>query len=175
MRRRHLLLATALLLPGLPAFGQHFTQQLAATGAGATLFVNRATNSDNFEIESSRILLAGSSHPQIRAFAQQMIEAHTATSAELRAMPEASTRLPSGLDDRLQAKLIALRGYQGNELDRWYVQMQVEAHEEALELFEMYAFAGEVSSLKEFATRHAPALRRHLELARSLQQPAPRE
>ena len=86
-------------------------------------------------------------------------------------LPEATTRLPPELDDRMQAKLASLRGYEGDDLNRWYVQMQVESHTEAAQLFESYAANGEVPALKAFAQKHLPEIRRHLEHAQALQAP----
>lgn len=174
MNRRTLLLASAMALPGVSALAQSSSTLLnlfSTTGAGANAFVEQATMANNFGIESSRILLAGSTHTQIRQYAERMIAEHTALSNELRAMPDAATRLPSGLDDRLQAKLIDLRRYQGDELDRWYVQMQVEAHRQALEFYEAFAANGEVPNLKSFAERNVGRVRMNLQQAQAFQVP----
>lgn len=175
MNRRSLILAGAMLLPALPLMAQGrptgVLDLLSSTGVGANVFVERATIGDTFEIQSSQILLEKSTHPQIRQFAQDMVAAHTAMSAELRALPEASTRQPSTGDDPMQAKLARLRGYQGDDLNRWYMQMQVEAHREAVTLYESYAQNGEVPALKAYAQKHLPALRAHLQRAEALQAP----
>ncbi|MGK7870715.1 DUF4142 domain-containing protein [Falsiroseomonas sp. E2-1-a20] len=178
MNRRLLILSSALLLPALPVLAQQqrptgVLDFLSGTGVGANAFVERATIGDNFEIQSSQILLEKSTHPQIREFAQDMITAHTAMSAEMRSMPEATTRQPASGDDRMQAKLASLRGYEGDDLNRWYVQMQVEAHREAVTIFESYAENGEVGALKAFAQKHLPAIRMHLQRAEALQAPRP--
>jgi len=174
MNRRTLLLASVMTLPALPVLAQSSSGLLnlfSTTGAGANAFVEQATMANTFGIESSRILLAGSTHAQIREYAERMIAEHTAMSNELRAMPDAATRLPSGLDDRLQAKLIELRRYQGDELDRWYVQMEVESHRQALEFYEAYAANGEVPNLKSFAERNVGKVRMRLQQAQAFQVP----
>jgi putative membrane protein len=176
MNRRSLFLSGALLLPALPVLAQQqrptgVLDFLSGTGVGANTFVERATISDNFEIQSSQILLEKSAHPQIREFAQDMVTSHTAMSAELRSLPEATTRQPATGDDRMQAKLASLRGYQGDELDRWYVQMQVESHREAATIFQSYAENGEVGALRAFAQKHLPMIRMHLQRAEALQAP----
>ncbi|NKE44503.1 DUF4142 domain-containing protein [Roseomonas frigidaquae] len=175
MNRRSLFLAGAMLLPAMPLMAQDrpttVLDLLSGTGVGANVFVERATIGNNFEIQSSQILLEKSTHPQIRQFAEDMIAAHTAMGTELRAMPEASTRQPSTGDDRMQSKLASLRNHEGDELNRWYVQMQVEAHEEAATLYESFAQNGEVPALKAFAQKHLPAIRMHLQRAQALQAP----
>ena len=174
MRRRALL--TTALAAGLaahaaaPAAAQGLLERLAGTGVGASAFVQAAAIINNFEIDSSRIVLARSAHPQIRDFAQRMIDQHTAMSAELRANPEATTRLPTALDERHTNMLLVL--HQQPDVDllhRYFVQQQIEAHEEAITAFEAYANGGDVPSLRSFAQRHLPTLREHLQLARALQ------
>jgi putative membrane protein len=171
MNRRALLAAFGTILAA-PALGQSLLERFAGTGTGATTFVQMATVSDNFEIESSRILLARSQHPQIREFAQRMIEHHTMMSTELRALPEATTRQVTNLDERHSNKLYELNQTQDVDmLNRLYVQQQVEAHEQAVLVFETYANGGEVPALRSFAQKHLPMIRQHLEMARALQAP----
>ena len=176
MNRRRLILATALALPAMPALAQSSSGLLnlfAGTGAGANAFVERVTIASNFEIDSSKTLLEKSNHPQIRDYANRMIADHTAILAELRALPDAATRQPAALDERAQEKLIRLRSFEGDELNRWYVQMQVDGHKETVEIFEAYASNGDVPRLKEFAARHLPSMRAHLAAAEALQAPRP--
>jgi putative membrane protein len=176
MNRRRLILASALALPAMPALAQSSSGLLnlfAGTGAGANAFVERVTIASNFEVDSSRTLLEKSTHPQIRDYATRMVNDHTAMLAELRAMPDAATRQPAALDNRMQEKLIRLRTYEGDELNRWYVQMQVDGHKETVEIFEAYASNGEVPLLKQFAERHLPMMRAHLAAAEALQAPRP--
>ena len=172
MNRRALL--TTALVAGFaaPASVQGILGSIAGTGAGATAFVQLATISDNFEIESSRIALARSTHPQIREFAQRMIEHHTMLSTELRSLPEATTRLPANLDERHTNMLLTLRQQEDLDLlNRYYVQQQIEGHEEAVTAYEAYARSGEVPALRAFAQKHAPMIRSHLDMARALQGP----
>ena len=172
INRRFALLAAAAALVAAPASAQTLLERFAGTGAGATTFVQMVTISDNFEIESSRYLLSRSQHPQIRQFAQMMVEHHTMTSRELQAIPDAATRVPAQLDERRTGLLLALRNTDNEDLlNRTYVQQQVDSHEEAVMVFETYANGGEVPSLRTFAQRHLPLIRQHLEMARALQAP----
>jgi len=175
MRRRLLLaLPVAALAFGLPAVApaQTLLERLAGTSFGANSFVELASISDNFEIESSRILLARSQHPQIRQFAQTMIEHHTMSSQELLSLPEATTRTPARLDDRHATMLTALRSTENEDmLNRLYVQQQVQGHEETLAIMQAYAANGDVPALRAFAQKYQPVVARHLEQARALQAP----
>jgi putative membrane protein len=155
-----------------PAAAQGLLERLAGTTLGANAFVQEVAIADNFAIESSRVLLARSTHPQIRDFAQRMIDHHTMLANEMRALPEASTRLPAALDDRHTSLLITLRGQEDIDLlNRYYIQQQIESHEDAVTAYETYANGGDVPALKAFAQRHLPMIRDHLQRARTLQAP----
>jgi putative membrane protein len=174
MHRRALLTATLAtplaVLAARPAFAQTLLERLAGTSLGANGFVQIAAISDNFEIESSRLLLARSQHPQIRAFAERMIEHHGMLSNEMRALPEASTRMPAALDERHTNMLLTLRRQEEVDLlNRYYVEQQIEGHTETLAAYEAYASNGDVPALKAFAERHTPMIREHLQAARALQ------
>jgi putative membrane protein len=144
---------------------------LSGTGVGANAFVERSIIGNNFAIQSSQILLERSTHPQIRQLAEDLASFGTTNSAALLALPEASTRQPSSGDDRMQARLASLRNYEGDELNRWYVQMQVEAQQELATLYQSYAQNGEVTALKTFAEANLPRIREHLQRAQALQAP----
>ncbi|WP_270936252.1 DUF4142 domain-containing protein [Falsiroseomonas oryzae] len=176
MRRR--ILATGLLALPLaaqfrPAAAQlNVIQRLAPTPVGTDAFVTLAAISDMFEIESSRFLLIRSAHPQIREFAQRMIEHHTAMSNEMMAIPTALNRMPTRLDDRHAVLLATLRRQETVDfVNRTYVQQQIEGHEEATAAYDAYANAGDDDAIQAFAQRHAPMIRQHLAMARTLQAP----
>jgi putative membrane protein len=176
MRRRALFatlpLGTLALGLAAPARAQNLLDLFSRTGVGANNFVETASISDNFEIQSSQILLARSTHPQIRDFAQRMIEQHTALSNALRALPEATTRMPASLDEKHSNLLTILQQQEDVDmLNRYYVQQQIEGHEETLAVYEAYATNGEVPALRAFAERYAPTIREHLQMAHALQAP----
>jgi len=181
MNRRSLMLAAAAVGAALatPAFAQQRDQNVlnrllnafATTEVGADTFVQQAAYGDQYEIQSSRILLNGSQHPNIRQFAETMIQHHTMTTNELLALPEGSTRVAAGLDQRRSRKLQELQMTQGDMLNRLYVQQQIQSHEESELLYQTYAESGDVPVLKAFAQRHLPMIRQHLQMARALQAP----
>ena len=88
-----------------PVLGQSVPEK---TGVNSTLgissstqdFVTEAANSDMLEIESSK-LVAAKSDTKDKAFADQMIKDHTATSAELKSLVtsgKVQVNLPAGMD-----------------------------------------------------------------------------
>jgi putative membrane protein len=171
MRRRALLTLIPLgALAAREARAQGVLERLGIAPISADSFVRSAAIGNDFAIDASRLLLARSQHPTIRAFAEHMIEHHSMMSSELRALPDAGTRLPPTPDERHAALLRTLRNQEEVEfLNRHFVDQQVEAHREMLAAFIAYADNGEVPALRAFARRHAPTIHQHLEMARALQ------
>jgi putative membrane protein len=176
MRRRALMTLAFTAAATAPAHAQGLIEQLidrlAATGRGADVFVQIATSGNNFEIESSRLLLARSEHPQIRDYAQRMIEQHGMMAEMLGSLPEASTRTPGAMNDSHTDRLLTLRRQESVDmLNRYYVEQQIEAHEWSVRAYETFAANGEVPALKAYAQRFLPMMREHLQAARALQLP----
>ena len=146
--------------------GLFAAQALAQTSTQE--FVTKVAVSDMFEIQSSK-LAAQKGNENIRAFAQQMITDHTKTTSELKGLVgKAKAKLPSGMDSEHQKKLDQLQKLAADKFDATYASMQVQAHEEAVNLFEAYASTGDNAQLKAWAAKTLPALKEHLQHARAL-------
>ena len=134
-------------------------------------FVQQAAISDIFEIQSSELAIQGAD-TTTKAFAEQMISAHRKTSDELKgliASGKVKETPPTKLDNAHQEKLDKLKGLQGADFTKQYRSDQVEAHEDAVSLFERYADGGDNPALKDWAGKTLPALRHHLQMAEQLE------
>jgi putative membrane protein len=131
-------------------------------------FVKLVAISDMFEIESSRMAEQRADAASKR-FAERMIKDHTATSTELKGIA-AKVRLdvPTAMDNAHQNKLDKLKGLQSVDFDKEYDSMQVDAHRDAVDLFERYSKGGDNKDLQAFAAKHLPHLREHLKMAQEL-------
>ena len=171
--KKQLALIVAFGLFSIPAMAQGIGEKTgvnAMVGASPSTpdFVKTAAISDMFEIESSK-LAEQKSDAASKKFAAKMIADHSKTSAELKQIaPKAKAEIPAALDSAHQSKMDTLKGLSGADFDRQYDQMQVEAHENAVSLFERYAQGGDNSALKAFAQKHLPHLRGHLKMAKEL-------
>lgn len=139
--------------------------------SGAQAFVNKAAASDRFEIETSRLVAGSAASSAVMAFAREMIAAHTASSAKLKAM---LAKDPSQIviDDRLspaqQAALEDMKMKKGYIFDAAYMAAQVHGHEETLTELKNYAASGDNAALKEFAGGLIPTVEQHLAKAKTL-------
>jgi putative membrane protein len=134
-------------------------------------FATAAAESDMYEIEAAKIAEHRSGNPDIRAFAEKMIKAHTETSDKLKMLLKADNSgvmPPATLDDRHQGLIDELRGAKDADFDNRYLSQQVDAHKEALILMNGYAKDGDVAAVKRFAARTAPVVQSHLNMAQNL-------
>jgi putative membrane protein len=152
------MIAVACGIFAVQAFAQTSTQE----------FVTKVAVSDMFEIQSSKVA-SQKGNANVKAFAERMIKDHTKTSEELKGMVgKAKAKLPTALDAEHQKKLDQLQKLTGEQFNTAYASLQVQAHEEAVKLFEAYSSGGDDAELKAWAAKTLPALKEHLQHARKL-------
>jgi putative membrane protein len=175
---------TTLLLSGLllaaPAFATAVQAQSVGekTGVNSTLgiaptsadFVREVAISDMFEIASNK-LGEEKGNAADKTFATMMVTDHTKTSTELKAMVsggKVKADVPTSLDSAHQSKLDKLKGYSGDDFRKNFASMQVDAHKDAVSLFERYVKGGDNAELKDWAGKTLPTLQHHLDMAQKL-------
>ena len=133
-------------------------------------FVLQAAQSDKFEIASSK-LAEERGNEKSKAFAKQMVEAHTKTSEQL--MSAASEHAkdvtpPSEMNDSQKSLLEKLKGLKGADFDEQFAEDQESAHKDAVSLFQRYGDGGDNAALKAWASTTLPDLQHHLQMAKAL-------
>jgi len=158
-RRPMKYLLTAAIVAAMPLTA---AQALAPT-TGAT-FVAKAGAGDQYEIQSSKLVLQTTANPKLKEFANMMIKDHTNSTAEVKAAAaEAKLKVgPPHLDAMGAKNIAALRAAKGTARDRLYISQQKVAHEKALQLHTGYAAAGTVAPLKAVAAKVAPVVKTHI-------------
>jgi putative membrane protein len=128
-------------------------------------FVTKAALATNFEIESSKLALDRSSNAEVKSFAKQMIDDHTAAAAKMKdaaAKDNIDTaKLPASLDDKDAKTLAKLKDAKPEKFDEAYMEAQESAHKKAIDLFEDFAGKGDTQNLKIFAAETLPKLKEH--------------
>lgn len=144
---------------------------LAPALSDGQAFANAAAASDAFEIETSKLALTTSKSLSIKRFAQKMVDAHTESTAKLKAA--ASGASPAVVPDptmtsEQSVKLENLKSLSGMAFDNAYIATQAEGHQKALDTLRSYSASGNVPELKSFAATLAPTVTAHLNMAKSL-------
>lgn len=141
----------------------------AATTAGG--YASALALGNLFEIESSKLALERSNSPEVKKFAQMMVDGHTKSGEDLRASYSAaggSDPLPNVLDSRRAAEIEALRGKTALAFDTAYLDAQTKAHEEVVKLHKDFIKDGETGPLKAFAATQVPTVEAHLAMVKKL-------
>jgi putative membrane protein len=104
-----------------------------------------------------------------------MIQDHTTAGDKLKSTVQGmqGMTIPTSLDQPHQQMVQTLQGASGEGFDRDYIQMQVTAHRDAVNLFDQYAQSGDNQQLKQFAQQTVPTLREHLQMVEQIQTSLP--
>jgi putative membrane protein len=130
-----------------------------------------ASASDMFEIESSRLAADKGQNPDVKALARMLIADHQKSTTDLKAaasQAQPPIDVSPALDAEQQANIQTLRGLNGADFDRVFLQQQVAAHQKALDLVQGYSANGDVPSLKKHASAVTSPVKQHLERSREL-------
>lgn len=138
---------------------------------GDQRFLRKAGESGLLEIQASQLAVERGQHPEVKRYAEMMIKDHTAVDKELKALASAKGfQLPTELDGGKRRLTEKLRKAEGHDFDEEYAdEVAVDAHEDAVELFEDAADDTDDTEVKAFAAKHLPALQKHLDMGRQLE------
>ena len=150
------------------AVGATSANTLGAHDTGA--FVSNASQSDMYEIQAAQIAEKRSKNKAIQDFAKMMVKDHTKSTALLKPAAAAANQTPADkLDNRRQGFIDHLNSASDADFDKTYVDQQVAAHKEALDLMKGYAKDGSDAGLKGVAANIAPTVQMHLDKIQQIQ------
>lgn len=135
-------------------------------------FVTAAAISDMYEVEAGKLAAQRSSNSAVKNFANHMVQAHTETTAKLKAILASNNikvAAPTHLDDRRQGMLDNLRGAKAEDFDNRYLSQQEAAHEEAQILMRGYAKDGDNQAIKKFAAETLKPVSEHLAMVKKIE------
>lgn len=168
------LLLSAAFAAATPAFAQEAAAPAAPAAAPVTVtepadFAAMASVSNLFEIETSTLAIERGQSEEVKAFAQQMVTDHTKAAQDMAPAAEAEgLTSATELDQRHQAIVDDMTNLEGADFDAAYIAAQMQAHDEAVALFQGYVDGGADGPLKDFAAATLPTLQMHQEHVRGL-------
>lgn len=131
-------------------------------------FIETASANGIAEINAAELALEDGTS-QVHGFANTMIQDHSAANRELEQIARRHNLEVSDnatLMDRARAMMLSVRD--GESFDEAYIENQINAHEESIELFERAAHSSN-SDIQTFAAEKLPKLHEHLQMAQQLQ------
>jgi len=132
-------------------------------------FVRTAAAAGMFEVKSAQFAVDQASSDKVKTFAHHLIEDHTKANQELMALAaRKGWTVTPGVEQKQADKLAKLGKLTGGSFETAFVKEQVDAHEEAIKLFERQAKDGKDKDLKDWADKKLDALKEHLKMAKDL-------
>ncbi len=150
---------------------------LSKASAGVTVadstFLKKAAGGGIAEVELGQLAVEKASSPDVKQFAQRMINDHTKANGQLRQVAaEEHLRLPQGLSAKDKATKDSLAKLSGDDFDRAYMKDMVQDHRQDVAEFERESKSAQDPAVKSFAMQTLPTLRDHLKEAQRI---APKE
>jgi putative membrane protein len=161
----------------------------AGTAAGTTgtadysadrEFIREQLVDGEAEIELGKLAQQKGTHPEVKQFAEMMVQHHTEAGQNLKqAMsslpnpPSASSeaaRETDAAEDRRDARE-ELQNLSGREFDEKYIDLMVQEHEEAVRAVENKSQNNDAHpEIRQWATKTLPVLQQHLERAKTIKE-----
>lgn len=157
---------------GIAAVVMTANHTYAADGlAGADKsFLTNAAELGHAEVKASQLAVQKSSDPDVKTFAQKMIDGHSKVGDDLKTLATLkNVAVPDDSSVVQKAKILVLSNLEGHTFDKQYVEMiGVSAHKDAVSLFKKTAANTKDADIKQFAATNLPALQDHLQMAMQL-------
>jgi len=133
-------------------------------------FATKAAELNTEEVRLSELAAQQASNPEVRAFAQQLVTEHTQATTELGSLSTRKGLDPMAREDYDQRAVTKLGKKTGSDFDKAYLEKMVDAHDDAIDLFEKETKNTKDPDLQAFANKMLPSLREHQQHARNLEQ-----
>ena len=166
---RSLFAALALVL----SFGASAADKKSDSGKvskGDRTFIMDAANDSLAEIELGKVAQQNAASPEVKKFAERMVNDHSTASKELEPIATKLGVTPPTAPHGKHAKMVQnLSKKTGEKFDKDYIDDMVKDHKKAVKLFEKQSQKGESEELRQFAAKQLPTLQDHLKMAQDLQ------
>lgn len=150
------------------------TTQVATTPTDAEIAAT-VTAANDSDIESGKLALSKSTNAEVKAFANEMVRAHTALnqqgSALLAKLGVAASENPTSTQLRQNGESTRgmLNGLSGSEFDKAYVNSEVDMHQAVLDQLDNTLIpSAQNADLKALLQSARPTISAHLDHAKSL-------
>lgn len=150
----------------LPAAGNIDPQALDdKTGAFAT----EAAGGGMMEVMLGQTAQQQAMDQRVKDFGAMMVTDHTKANNELKAIAGAKNyTLPAALPEKHQHHVDELSRKKGKDFDKAYIDMMVKDHQKDIKDFEKASKSATDTTIRSFAARTLPVLRKHLDSARAI-------
>ena len=145
---------------------------LALLAAGCSReqgFVGTVANGGRLEVKLGEYAATNAANPEVRQFAQEMVDDHTRANQNLDIAAKAEEmKVPADLEKKQQETYDQLTKLKGEDFDRAYMKQQVKAHEDTVAALKKEIARAPDTQLGRWASTTLPTVEAHLQHARAL-------
>ena len=138
-----------------------------STGADADEtkdFLTEAAQGGIAEVELGKMAVNKAASPDVKKFAQMMVDDHTKANTELKELAQKKgIQVPAETDSSHKSTMEDLRNLVGADFDKEYVEDMYDDHKHDVAEFEEQSENASDPDVKAFAAKTLPTLRKHLE------------
>jgi putative membrane protein len=162
--------ATAALVAFATApVAQEAKKDVSAKKNAGDKHAHQIAQSDLAEVQAGKLGVSKASSPEVKKFAQSMVDDHGKHLSELRSMAKTKgMQLPSAPAKKHQEAMKKLESASGAEFDKLFMRQMVKDHEDALKLVQDAAKNAKDAELKADAEKTAPVIQKHLDEAKRI-------
>lgn len=132
-------------------------------------FVLSAADGGMLEVKLGQLATKNATMAKCKEFGKMMVTDHTKVNDELKALAQKKDiTIPTKLSTAKQQMYDSLAAMKGEKFDMVFMNMMIASHEEAIGLFQTESSKGQDPDLKKWADAKIPALKHHLEKAKTL-------
>ena len=129
-------------------------------------FATKAAQGGLAEVELGKLAMEKASSPDVKQFAQRMIDDHSKANDQLKETAgKDNITIPEAMDKKDEALKKKLERLSGPQFDRAYMTAMVKDHRGDVSEFKDEASRGSNADLKSFASSTLPTLQEHLKMA----------
>lgn len=132
-------------------------------------FVTKAAELNIEELRLSELAAQQATSPEVRSFAQQLVNDHSQAGTELNSLASRKGLTAITREEADQRAVTKLGKKTGSDFDKAYLDKMVDAHEDAVDLFDKAARNAKDPEIQAFASKMLPKLRQHEQHAKSLE------
>lgn len=145
------------------------TRTQAAAPAFDSQVITQAAQSNNAEIQTSQLALQRATSNEVKQYAQQMIDEHTAANQQLAQIAaQYGVTLPTTPPPTEAAVAQRLAQLSGVAFDRAYLEAQVNAHQRTATLFQSALPQLTEQPVRSYVSALLPRVENHLEMASTM-------
>jgi putative membrane protein len=132
-------------------------------------FIQELAQGNRVEVQLGRIAVQRATNPEVKEFAQRMIDDHSKLQSRLETFAAGrNMRLPSSTTAEQQNLVSRLQGLSGSEFDRQYITTMLEEHRNDVAKVQQHMTATQDPAVQELARDTLPILENHIRIAENV-------